>query len=147
MRYSYNRSVLGTPPCTLPAILITEETITISRMRRQGSFERGGIKWRAGWAASLLCSGRTFLPPLSKTHLPSGTMLISALFRKFKGILTNLKDDSSKFVQKSVGNNLNDLYKYDGKLAEEIIQGWREDELSASARWIIKHGQRKLQVG
>jgi 3-methyladenine DNA glycosylase AlkC len=29
----------------------------------------------------------------------------------YKKILSNLKSDTSKFVQKSVGNNLNDLYK------------------------------------
>ena len=32
-------------------------------------------------------------------------------FEDYKIILTNLKNDKSKFVQKSVGNNLNDLYK------------------------------------
>ncbi len=84
-----------------------------------------------------------------RIYLPWAKKTDAALkdFATYKSILTNLKDDSSRFVQKSVGNNLNDLYKYDRKLAEEIIQGWREEELSASARWIIMHGQRKLQVG
>lgn len=67
-------------------------------------------------------------------------------YQIYKNILANLKDDSSRFVQKSVGNNLNDLYKYDRNLAEGIIEDWRSEELSASSLWIIKHGQRKQKA-
>lgn len=62
----------------------------------------------------------------------------------YKIILTNLKDDPSRFVQRSVGNNLNDLYRYDAKYAKEIIEEWQQEELSPATAWIIKHGQRSL---
>ncbi len=66
-------------------------------------------------------------------------------FVLYKKILSNLRHDASKFVQKSVGNNLNDLYKYDAALANEIVQEWESKELSDACRWIIKHGKRSLK--
>jgi 3-methyladenine DNA glycosylase AlkC len=66
-------------------------------------------------------------------------------FDDFKTILGNLKDDPSRFVQKSVGNNINDLYKEAPEKAEEIIRQWERNEngaLSAPARWVVKHGRR-----
>lgn len=66
-------------------------------------------------------------------------------FDTYKKILTNLKDDKSKFVQKSVGNNLNDLYKINSEKAMEIIQEWQNDVLSKEALWIIKHGLRSMK--
>jgi ribosomal protein S17E len=48
-----------------------------------------------------------------RISLPWSKKLYAAIdeFENYKTILTNLKNDKSKFVQKSVGNNLNDLYK------------------------------------
>lgn len=63
----------------------------------------------------------------------------------YKIILTNLKNDPSRFVQRSVGNNLNDLYRHDAKYAKEIIEEWQQIELSPATAWIIKHGQRSLR--
>lgn len=63
---------------------------------------------------------------------------------RFKEILSNLRHDRSKFVQKSVGNNLNDLYKYDASLAEGIIAEWERAEQSDALIRIIKHGRRSL---
>lgn len=60
-------------------------------------------------------------------------------------ILSNLRHDPSKFVQKSVGNNLNDLYKEHPALAVAIIDAWLASEPSAATLWIIKHGQRSLR--
>lgn len=65
-------------------------------------------------------------------------------FEQFKKILSNLRHDPSKFVQKSVGNNLNDLYKYDASLAEEILAQWENGEQSDALAWIIKHARRSL---
>ena len=63
-------------------------------------------------------------------------------FERYSTILTNLKDDMEKFVQKSVGNNLNDLYKDAPKLAEQIIAAWQQTPSSKAQEWIIKHGTR-----
>lgn len=66
-------------------------------------------------------------------------------FDIYEEILTNLKDDPSKFIQKSVGNNLNDLFKFDPKLAYHIINKWQQADLSDAAKWIIKHGLRSIR--
>ena len=63
-------------------------------------------------------------------------------FDTYKQILTNLKNDSSKFVQKSVGNNLNDLMKERPEKATEIIAEWQENNPSKETLWIIRHGLR-----
>jgi 3-methyladenine DNA glycosylase AlkC len=60
----------------------------------------------------------------------------------FRTILMNLKDDTEKFVMKSVGNNLNDLMKIKPELADEIIEEWQRGTVSKSTEWIIKHGSR-----
>ncbi len=66
-------------------------------------------------------------------------------FATYKRILSNLKSDPSKFVQKSVGNNLNDLYKNYPEKANEIINAWRRKNISKTTEWIIKHGLRSLK--
>jgi 3-methyladenine DNA glycosylase AlkC len=63
-------------------------------------------------------------------------------FANYKTILTNLKNDKSKFVQKSVGNNLNDLYKEFPEKANEIIKEWNKDNPTKETMWIINHGLR-----
>lgn len=63
-------------------------------------------------------------------------------FQQYKKILSNLKNDSEKFVQKSVGNNLNDLIKEYPEKAEEIISEWEGQNPSKETLWIIKHGLR-----
>ena len=65
-------------------------------------------------------------------------------FAIFKQILTNLKDDKEKFVQKSVGNNLNDLMKENSELANQIISEWEKNSPGKETLWIIKHGKRSL---
>ena len=67
-------------------------------------------------------------------------------FETYKHILTNLKNDPAKFVQKSVGNNLNDLIKVRPDLALQIIQEWQVDNPSKETLWIIKHGLRSQKL-
>ncbi|TLG72925.1 DNA alkylation repair protein [Culicoidibacter larvae] len=80
-----------------------------------------------------------------RIRLPWSAKLMVALdeFDRYKQILTNLKDDSEKFVQKSVGNNLNDLYKEAPDKADAIITSWQDSSNSKAQAWIIKHGMRK----
>lgn len=79
-----------------------------------------------------------------RIRLPWSKKLLAALddFERYSAILTNLKDDPEKFVQKSVGNNLNDLYKEAPDKAEMIIAQWRKTGQSKAQDWIIKHGMR-----
>lgn len=79
-----------------------------------------------------------------RIRLPWSEKLLVALdeFEKYTAILTNLKDDPEKFVQKSIGNNLNDLYKAAPDKADHIIAQWRKTPASKAREWIIKHGRR-----
>jgi len=61
---------------------------------------------------------------------------------RYAVILTNLKDDPEKFVQKSVGNNLNDLFKDAPEKARHIIAQWEKTPTSKAREWIVKHGSR-----
>ncbi|MDR0909475.1 MAG: DNA alkylation repair protein [Spirochaetaceae bacterium] len=65
-------------------------------------------------------------------------------FASYKKILGNLRNDTSRFVQKSVGNNLNDLYKEFPEKAKEIIAEWEAEVPTKECAWIIKHGLRSI---
>ncbi|WP_296591018.1 DNA alkylation repair protein [Methylophaga sp.] len=58
-------------------------------------------------------------------------------------ILTQLKDDKSKYVQKSVANNLNDISKDHPQRVIDICHEWLENS-TPQRRWIIRHGLRSL---
>ena len=79
-----------------------------------------------------------------RISLPWSKKLYAAVedFENYKTILTNLNKDKSKFVQKSVGNNLNDLYKEFPEKANEIIKEWNKNNPTEETQWIIKHGLR-----
>lgn len=79
-----------------------------------------------------------------RIRLPWSQKLFVALeeFERYTVILTNLKDAPEKFVQKSVGNNLNDLYKEAPEKAEVIIAQWMKTSPSKAQEWIVKHGMR-----
>jgi len=58
-------------------------------------------------------------------------------------ILNNLKDDDSKYVQKSVANCLNDILKDNPDVFKKQIEKWNKRP-SPQRQWIIKHALRKL---
>lgn len=59
-------------------------------------------------------------------------------------ILNNLKDDTSKYVQKSVANCLNDILKDNREIGVKIIEDWNTEHATKERRWIIKHSLRNL---
>lgn len=59
-------------------------------------------------------------------------------------ILDNLKDDKSKYVQKSVANCINDILKDNFEIGRELIENWNVEGISKERRWIIKHSLRNL---
>lgn len=63
----------------------------------------------------------------------------------YQHILTNLCHDTDRFVQKSVGNNLNDLMKVEPEFARTLIASWQRAGLSPATEWIIRHGLRNQQ--
>ncbi len=58
-------------------------------------------------------------------------------------ILENLKDDSSKYVQKSVANGINDILKDNLELGKKLIENW-VPKATKERKWIIKHALRNL---
>lgn len=81
-----------------------------------------------------------------RIRLPWAKKLYTALeyFDQYFEILSNLKDDKDKYIQKSVANNLNDLYKEKSEKFYEIINAWEKEEMSKECRWVIKHGSRNV---
>ncbi|MBA5729274.1 DNA alkylation repair protein [Aerococcaceae bacterium INB8] len=65
-------------------------------------------------------------------------------FEEFYKILDNLKNDPDKYIQKSVANNLNDLYKESPDKFAIVIQRWKKNP-SDECQWIMKHGSRNVQ--
>jgi 3-methyladenine DNA glycosylase AlkC len=57
-------------------------------------------------------------------------------------ILEILKDDTSKYVQKSVANNINDISKDNEKIVLDLVKSWIG--FSKERDWILKHGSRTL---
>ena len=58
-------------------------------------------------------------------------------------ILDLLIDDTSKFVQKSVANNLTDYIKVNKDAALKYIEKYSDNE-SKNTKWIIKYATRKM---
>ena len=58
-------------------------------------------------------------------------------------ILTLLKEDPVKFVQKSVANHLTDYLKVNPEPTRELINEWKKSG-NKNTQWIIKHATRKL---
>ena len=83
-----------------------------------------------------------------RIRLPWAKKLFTALeyFDEYFEILSNLKDDKDKYIQKSVANNLNDLYKEDADKFYFIIDAWKKESPSKECEWIIKHGSRNVKT-
>ena len=57
-------------------------------------------------------------------------------------VLELLKDDESKYVQKSVANNINDISKDNVDIVIDLVKRWQG--FSKNRDWILKHGSRTL---
>jgi 3-methyladenine DNA glycosylase AlkC len=56
-------------------------------------------------------------------------------------ILENLKEDESKFVQKSVANCMNDILKDNYDMAMSVLGKWASSD-NKNTKWIVKHALR-----
>lgn len=79
-----------------------------------------------------------------RIRLPWAKKIYVALdyFDLYFELLTNLKDDPDKTIQKSVANSLNDLFKEDAAKFELIISNWQTDDITKECQWVIKHASR-----
>ncbi len=59
-------------------------------------------------------------------------------------ILDNLKSDEYKFVQKSVGNTMNDLSKSHPDMVIKTTDRWLNESDSKETAWIVKHSLRSI---
>src|SRR5574344_2580681 len=62
--------------------------------------------------------------------------------QKIFEIIELLKNDSSKYVQKSVANSLNDISKDNPKIVAQFVK--KKLNISKNLDWICKHGSRTL---
>lgn len=79
-----------------------------------------------------------------RIRLPWAKKMYVALdyYDMYVELLTNLKDDLDKTTQKSVANNLNDLFREVPDKFEEIVNAWSIEPVSKECQWVIKHGSR-----
>ena len=82
-----------------------------------------------------------------RVRLPWSKKLYTALdyFEDYFEILDHLKNDPDKYIQKSVANNLNDLYKEAPDRFEWILSKWKSENPSKECEWIMKHGSRNVK--
>lgn len=82
-----------------------------------------------------------------RVRLPWAKKLTAAVehFDLYTQVLDNLRHDSDPYVQRSVGNNLNDLFQYDAEKARSIVGRWQADGPSKATRKIIRHGTRTVR--
>ena len=58
-------------------------------------------------------------------------------------ILNQLKDDPSKYVQKSIANCVNDILKDNPSVGKKLLEKWANNP-TKERKWIIKHALRNL---
>lgn len=58
-------------------------------------------------------------------------------------LLEKLKNDDSRYVTRSVANNLNDITKDNPKLVIDLLNEWKKDS-TEERNWIIRHALRTL---
>lgn len=82
-----------------------------------------------------------------RVRLPWAKKLTAAVehFALYTRILDNLRHDPDPYVQRSVANNLNDLFKYDRARAQALVERWQGDSPSEATQKIIRHGTRSLR--
>lgn len=60
-------------------------------------------------------------------------------------ILTVLKDDPVRFVQKSVANHITDYFKVNPDAAKKLVRSWQPAD-SVHTQWIIKSATRNIKL-
>lgn len=101
------------------------------------------------WSKSENAYVRRCASECMRVRLPWAKTLTDAVerFDDYVKILDNLYHDENPYVQRSVGNNLNDLYKYNKEKAQSIVERWQADTPSQATLKIIRHGTRTARKG
>jgi len=106
--------------------------------------EEKAMKQMISWAKSQNDEVRRLASEGCRSRLPWAIAL--PCFKKNPSkvleVLELLKDDESKYVQKSVANNINDMSKDNPDIVIKLVKSWIG--FSKSRDWILKHGSRTL---
>lgn len=110
-------------------------------------YPKESLKILSAWSLDAHERVRRLSSECLRIRLPWAKKLYTALeyFDRYFEILTNLKDDQDKYIQKSVANNLNDLYKEDPEKFYKIMDRWKKGKVSKECEWIMKHGSRNVR--
>lgn len=111
------------------------------------AFPRESIKVLKVWSKSQDPYVRRLSSECMRIHLPWAKKMTTVVeqFDEFTEILGNLRCDENPYVQRSVANNLNDLYKYDKHKAQFIVDSWMKDHPTKETLWIVHYGSRSLR--
>lgn len=107
-------------------------------------YPKPALKMILQWSTDQNVHVRRLASECLRIRLPWAKKSLVAIqeFDLYKSVLGNLKNAPEKFVQKSVGNNLNDLMKEAPAKAREIIADWQDRNPGKATQWIIWHGLR-----
>lgn len=105
------------------------------------------IRQLTQWAQSANFHLRRLASEGSRPKLPWSTKLETFIDNPGPvfTILDILKEDTVKFVQKSVANNMTDYLKVNPEAAEKVLLDWSRSD-NPSTKWIVKHATRKIPV-
>lgn len=100
------------------------------------------------WSVDSDSKIRRLASEILRINLPWARKSLACLshFDDYQIILSNLRNDMDKSVQKSVANNLNDLSKTAPDLFYRIRDNWLKDpNPTPQCLWILKYGSRTLR--
>jgi 3-methyladenine DNA glycosylase AlkC len=105
------------------------------------------IKILINWAQSENFHLRRLASEGSRPKLPWSTKLDIFIDNPEPvfNILSLLKKDEVKFVQKSVANNITDYLKVNYEAARKLLREWSKSK-NKNTQWIIKYSTRKIKI-
>lgn len=112
------------------AFLLRHYDVTMQKMFDWSRHEHASVRRLASEGCRPRLPWAVRVPRLNRDH--------SSIIK----LLSNLKNDESLYVRKSVANNLNDISKDDPALILKVARQWQGK--SPATDWIIKHACRTL---
>lgn len=108
------------------------------------AFPDRGMVVLLAWSRSKNPYVRRCASECMRVRLPWARKMTAAVerFDSYCRVLDNLKNDPNPYVQRSVGNNLNDLYKHDEQKARAIMERWQSESPPETTLRIVRHGMR-----
>ncbi len=98
------------------------------------------------WHRDSNCHVRRLISEGIRPRLPMGFQLKSFIADPAPVIelLTLIKDDKERFVQRSIANCLNDISKDNPQAVIDTLMQWQQENNSKDLQWMIRHSLRSL---